>query len=137
VFADRKGRGAVFRVIPTNILTAEKLGLSQYILNLCKLNKGLVLVTGPAGSDKSTTLCAMIDYVNRTRDEHILTTEDPNRVRASESAMPHRSAGSPDAYGLVQSRTTPTVDRIIDQFPSDRQSQSRIMLSESLRGVIA
>ena len=52
VFADRKGRGAVFRVIPSEILTAEKLGLSQHILNLCKLNKGLVLVTGPTGSGK-------------------------------------------------------------------------------------
>ena len=77
VFADRKGRGAVFRVIPSEILTAEKLGLSQHILNLCKLNKGLVLVTGPTGSGKSTTLCAMIDYINRTRDEHIITIEDP------------------------------------------------------------
>ena len=52
VFADRKGRGAVFRVIPSDILTAEKLGLSPHILNLCKLNKGLVLVTGPTGSGK-------------------------------------------------------------------------------------
>ena len=77
VFADRKGRGAVFRVIPSEILTAEKLGLSPHILNLCKLNKGLVLVTGPTGSGKSTTLCAMIDYINRTRDEHIITIEDP------------------------------------------------------------
>ena len=61
VFADRRGPGAVFRVIPADIMTAEKLGLSQHILNLCKLNKGLVLVTGPTGSGKSTTLCAMID----------------------------------------------------------------------------
>src|SRR5713226_9032868 len=72
VFADRKGRGAVFRVIPTDILTAEKLGLSPAILNLCKLNKGLVLVTGPTGSGKSTTLCAMIDYMNRNRKDHII-----------------------------------------------------------------
>ncbi len=77
VFADRKGRGAVFRVIPSNILTAEQLGLSPAILNLCRLNKGLVLVTGPTGSGKSTTLCAMIDYINRTRHEHIITIEDP------------------------------------------------------------
>src|SRR5262245_56243836 len=66
-FMDRRGPGAVFRVIPANILTAEQLGLSQHILNLCHLTKGLVLVTGPTGSGKSTTLCAMVDYINRNR----------------------------------------------------------------------
>src|SRR5256714_9743500 len=74
---DRKGPGAVFRVIPSKILTAEELGLSQHILKLCQLNKGLVLVTGPTGSGKSTTLCAMVDYINRTRKDHIITIEDP------------------------------------------------------------
>ena len=77
VFLDRKGRGAVFRVIPTKILTAETLGLSPHILQLCKLNKGLVLVTGPTGSGKSTTLCAMIDYINRIRHDHVISIEDP------------------------------------------------------------
>jgi twitching motility protein PilT len=77
VFADRQGPGAVFRVIPTKILTAEQLGLSPFILQLCALNKGLVLVTGPTGSGKSTTLCAMIDHINRTRQDHIITIEDP------------------------------------------------------------
>jgi twitching motility protein PilT len=77
VFADRQGPGAVFRVIPTKILTAEQLGLSPFILQLCALNKGLVLVTGPTGSGKSTTLCAMIDHINKTRQDHIITSEDP------------------------------------------------------------
>ena len=77
VFMDRHGRGAVFRVIPSKILTAEQLGLSPAILALCRLNKGLVLVTGPTGSGKSTTLCAMIDYINRNRQDHIITIEDP------------------------------------------------------------
>ncbi|MCA1562257.1 MAG: PilT/PilU family type 4a pilus ATPase, partial [Acidobacteria bacterium] len=77
VFMDRKGRGAVFRVIPSKILTAETLGLSPHILQLCRLSKGLVLVTGPTGSGKSTTLCAMVDYINRNRSEHIITIEDP------------------------------------------------------------
>src|SRR5437588_670048 len=77
VFMDRKGRGAVFRVIPSKILTAEALGLSPYILQLCQLNKGLVLVTGPTGSGKSTTLCAMIDYINRIRHDHVISIEDP------------------------------------------------------------
>ena len=181
VFADRKGRGAVFRVIPTKILTAEKLGLSPHILNLCKLNKGLVLVTGPTGSGKSTTLCAMIDYINRTRDEHIITIEDPiefvhqnqkclinqREVRTHtdsfKAALRAALREDPDillvgelrdletvaiaietaetghlVFGTLHTTTAAsTVDRIIDQFPSDRQSQIRIMLSESLRGVIA
>jgi hypothetical protein len=77
VFVDRKGSGAVFRVIPSKILTAENLGLSQHILGLCRLSKGLVLVTGPTGSGKSTTLCAMVDYINRNRSEHIIAIEDP------------------------------------------------------------
>ena len=77
IFMDRKGPGAVFRVIPSKILTSEQLGLSEAILTLCKLHKGLVLVTGPTGSGKSTTLCAMIDHVNSTRNDHIITIEDP------------------------------------------------------------
>src|SRR5437870_7568389 len=76
-FVDRNGPGAVFRVIPSKILTAEQLGLSTHILALCQLTKGLVLVTGPTGSGKSTTLCAMVDYINRSRHEHIITIEDP------------------------------------------------------------
>src|SRR5215813_4561683 len=75
IFRDRKGMGGVFRVIPNKILTAEDLKLSQYILRLCHLNKGLVLVTGPTGSGKSTTLCALVDYINRTRTDHISTSE--------------------------------------------------------------
>ena len=76
-FEDMRGPGAVFRTIPNEILTAEQLGLSRAMLELCELTKGLVLVTGPTGSGKSTTLCAMIDYINRTRDEHIITIEEP------------------------------------------------------------
>src|SRR5579871_5576274 len=77
LFRDRTGAGGVFRQIPREILSAEKLGLSKAILDLCYLSKGLVVVTGPTGSGKSTTLCAMIDYINRNRDEHIITIEDP------------------------------------------------------------
>ena len=77
LFRDRKGVGGVFRIIPSKILTAEDLGLSEAILNLCYLTKGLVLVTGPTGSGKSTTLCAMVDFINRKRDDHIITIEDP------------------------------------------------------------
>ncbi len=77
IFFGRLGIGAVFRIIPTQILTVEQLGLPQTILKFTRLTKGLVLVTGPTGSGKSTTLAAMVDYVNRTRKEHILTIEDP------------------------------------------------------------
>ncbi|HET9795255.1 MAG TPA: type IV pilus twitching motility protein PilT [Thermoanaerobaculia bacterium] len=77
VFRDRKGFGAVFRQIPIEIVPAETLGLSKAILELCALSKGLVLVTGPTGSGKSTTLASMIDYINRNRTDHIITIEDP------------------------------------------------------------
>jgi twitching motility protein PilT len=71
------GPAAVFRTIPTTILRAEQLGLSDAILGFGQLRSGLVLVTGPTGSGKSTTLAALIDNINRTRDGHILTIEDP------------------------------------------------------------
>ena len=181
VFMDRKGPGAVFRVIPSKILTAEDLGLSQHILKLCQLNKGLVLVTGPTGSGKSTTLCAMIDYINRTRKDHIITIEDPIEfVHENKSCLMNQrevhvhTDGFKDAlraalredpdivlvgemrdletvaiaietaetghlvFGTLHTTTAAsTVDRVIDQFPTDRQAQIRIMLSESLKGVIA
>ncbi len=69
--------GGVFRQIPTRIPTAEELGLNSHILDLCNLSKGLVLVTGPTGSGKSTTLAAMISYIHQSRSEHIITIEDP------------------------------------------------------------
>jgi twitching motility protein PilT len=181
LFLDRHGIGAVFRVIPSKILTAEQLGLSPHILNLCNLKKGLVLVTGPTGSGKSTTLCAMIDYINRNRTEHIITIEDPiefvhqnqkclvnqrevhTHTRSFKDALRAALREDPDVilvgelrdletiaiaietaetghlvFGTLHTTTAAsTVDRLIDQFPSDRQAQIRVMLSESLRGVIA
>ena len=77
VFEQHRGLGAVMRLIPSKILSVEQLGLPQTILNFCGLYKGLVLVTGATGSGKSTTLAAMIDYINRTEKQHILTVEDP------------------------------------------------------------
>jgi twitching motility protein PilT len=180
-FVDRKGPGAVFRVIPSKILTAEQLGLSQHLLQLCHLNKGLILVTGPTGSGKSTTLCALIDYINRNRHDHIITIEDPiefvhqnqkclinqREVRTHtdsfKDALRAALREDPDivlvgelrdletvaiaietaetghlVFGTLHTTTAAsTVDRVIDQFPTDRQAQIRIMLSESLRGVIA
>jgi len=77
VFMQRKGEGAVFRTIPTKILTLEELGMPPILKQLCEKEKGLILVTGPTGSGKSTTLAAMVDYLNSTFEGHILTVEDP------------------------------------------------------------
>jgi len=77
VFRTRRGEGAVFRTIPTKVMTLEELGLPPIMKEICDKEKGLVLVTGPTGSGKSTTLAAMIDYINETDEGHILTIEDP------------------------------------------------------------
>jgi twitching motility protein PilT len=181
VFMDRFGMGAVFRQIPMEIVTAEKLGLSKEVLDLCFLSKGLVLVTGPTGSGKSTTLCALIDYINRHRKDHIITIEDPIEfVHAKKNCLinqrevhVHTESFSnalraalredPDivlvgemrdletisiaietaetghlVFGTLHTSTaSSTVDRIIDQFPADRQAQIRTMLASSLKGVIS
>jgi twitching motility protein PilT len=181
IFMDRKGMGGVFRIIPTKILTAEQLGLSPAIMHLCELSKGLVVVTGPTGSGKSTTLCAMIDSINKRREDHIITIEDPiefthenqkclvnqrevhNHTDSFKDALRAALREDPDillvgemrdletigiaietaetghlVFGTLHTTTAAsTIDRIIDQFPADRQEQIRVMLSESLKGVIA
>ena len=76
-FRDRHGPGGVFRLIPSEVLTVDDLGLPDAVRTFCQLPKGLVLVTGPTGSGKSTTLAAMVDLINRTRKDHIITIEDP------------------------------------------------------------
>jgi len=178
---DRKGPVAVFRVIPAKVVTVEEMGLSKEIQQLCFLKKGLVLITGPTGSGKSTTLCALIDLINRERTDHIITIEDPiefvheNKrclitqrqvhlhTESFKTALRAALREDPDivlvgemrdletiaiaietaetghlVFGTLHTTTAAsTVDRIIDQFPADRQSQIRVMLSESLRGVIS
>jgi len=181
VFRDRKGPAGAFRLIPSHIMTAEELGLPRAVLEFCRLPKGLVLVTGPTGSGKSTTLAAMIDLINRTRREHIITIEDPiefvhennqclihqrevhEHTRSFATALRAALREDPDivlvgemrdletteiaiataetghlVLGTLHTTTAAsTVDRLIDQFPSDRQEQIRTMLSVSLKGVIA
>jgi len=181
VFRDIAGIGAVFRQIPSKILTAEQLGLPQAVIDLCSHSKGLVVVTGPTGSGKSTTLAAMVDWINKHRQEHIITIEDPvefvhedkhclvNQREVGVHTAGYKSAlraalrEDPDivlvgemrdletveiaietaetghlVFGTLHTNTAPsTVDRLIDQFPTDRQQQIRLMLSESLRGVVA
>jgi len=76
-FNHNRGAGAVFRLIPSKVLTLDELGMGDIFRNLSMLPRGLVLITGPTGSGKSTTLAAMIDFVNERKDAHILTIEDP------------------------------------------------------------
>src|SRR5215210_5777989 len=79
-YFQRNAIGAAFRMIPANIRTLEELAMPNRLYELCEMPRGLVLVTGPTGSGKSTTLAAMLDWINRTRAEHILTIEDPIEV---------------------------------------------------------
>jgi twitching motility protein PilT len=180
VFVDLHGMGAVLRVIPSKILTVEDLHLPTELLSLCQLPKGLVLVTGPTGSGKSTTLAALIDYINRNRSAHIITIEDPiefvhpnkkcliNQRQIGEHTGSFKKAlraalrEDPDivllgemrdletiaialetaetghlVFGTLHTSSAPsTIDRIIDQYPPEQQNQIRVMLSNSLRGVI-
>ncbi len=77
VFMQRKGLGGVFRTIPEKIISAKDLNLPSSIIDMVDADRGLILVTGPTGSGKSTTLAAMIQHINETREAHILTVEDP------------------------------------------------------------
>ena len=94
-FMQKNGISAVFREIPAEILTAEQLGLPPVISKLADLPRGLVLVTGPTGSGKSTTLAAIVDQANRTRKDHIITVEDPIEFvhRSQKSIVSHREVG--------------------------------------------
>jgi twitching motility protein PilT len=181
IFQQHRGMGGVFRVIPARVPSADDLKLPDAIREFTHLHRGMVLVTGPTGSGKSTTLAAMIDLVNETRAEHIITIEDPIEFVhvPKQSLINQREVGphtktfaaalkaalreDPDVIlvGELRDRETmslalsaaetghlvfgtlhtnnahKTVDRIIDMFSADQQSQVRSMLSESLRGVVA
>ena len=95
-FVQERGAGAVFRIIPEEIQTLEDLKLPAAIGSLCHLNQGLVLITGPTGSGKSTTLAAVINEINRTRARHIVTIEDPVEFvhQNQDSILSHREVGS-------------------------------------------
>jgi len=175
-----RGIAAVFRIIPSKILSADDLKLPEGVRRMTQFKKGMVLVTGPTGSGKSTTLAAMIDLINATRKEHILTLEDPlefihenklsllNQRQIGEhtdsfaSALKAALREDPDiilvgemrdletiqlamsaaetghlVFGTLHTNTAAkTIDRIIDVFPTDQQTQIRAMLSESLKGVV-
>ncbi len=175
------GLGCVFRLIPTKIMTLDQLGIPPVVKEFGHMRGGLVLVTGPTGSGKSTTLAALIDYINENFNRHIITVEEPIEFvhRNKKSIITQREV--PEhcetfAQGLKASlredsdivlvgemrdletiqlaltaaetgllvfgtlhtnNARKTVDRMVDVFPSDQQSQVRTMLSNSLRGVVA
>lgn len=95
-FRQKNGIGSVFRAIPTEVLTAEQLGLPPIFKKIAELPQGLVLVTGPTGSGKSTTLAAIIDHANKNRKDHILTVEDPIEFvhQSRSSIVNHREVGT-------------------------------------------
>lgn len=178
---DRNGAVAVFRQIPAKVVSVEDMNVTEEVKRLCFLTKGLVLVTGPTGSGKSTTLCALIDLVNRERSDHVITIEDPiefvhkNKkciitqrqvgvhTKSFKAALRAALREDPDiilvgemrdletisiaietaetghlVFGTLHTTTAAgTVDRIIDQFPADRQEQIRVMMAESLKGVVS
>jgi twitching motility protein PilT len=180
-FRDHHGAGGVFRVIPAKVATVEELGITPEVQKLCFLTKGLVLVTGPTGSGKSTTLGGLIDLVNRSRNDHVITIEDPiefvhvnkkcvitqRQVGLHTGSFKHALRAAlredPDVvligelrdletisiaietaetghlvFGTLHTTTAVgTIDRVIDQFPADRQEQIRVMLADSLKGVIS
>jgi twitching motility protein PilT len=181
VFYQRKGLDAVFRLIPTVVPTLADIGIPESLYEVASYTQGLVLITGSAGSGKTSTLAAFVDRVNRTEKCHILTIEDPVEYvhRNIESVVSQREVPThtasfakalrqalredPDVimvgelrdletislamtasetghlvFGTLHTTTAGSaVDRIIDSFPADQQSQIRQMLADSLKAVIA
>ncbi len=175
------GAAAVFRIIPEKIRTLEELKVPAGIAGFADLEQGLVLVTGPTGSGKSTTLAAIIDRINTNSTRHIITIEDPVEfVHQNKSCTISQREVGPDTqsfssalrsairqdpgvilvgelrdmdtialavtaaemgvlvFGTLHTNNAPkTIDRLIDAFPTDQQSQIRTMLSESLAGIVS
>ncbi len=176
-----RGVGAVFRIIPSDILTLEQLNLPEAVKTIAAFNRGMVLVTGPTGSGKSTTLAAIIDHINDVRDAHIITIEDPlefvhpnkrclftqreigTHAVSFAEALRVASREDPDiilvgemrdlvtislaltcaelgilVFGTLHTNSAAkTIDRIINAFPAEQQEQTRTMLADSLKAVIA
>ncbi len=180
-FKQQHGLGCVFRIIPTKMASLEQLGIPPVVKEFGHIRGGLVLVTGPTGSGKSTTLAALLDYININFRRHIITIEEPIEFvhRNKKSIITQRevpiqtpsfsdglrAALREDAdivlvgemrdletislaltaaetgllvFGTLHTNNArKTIDRIVDVFPSDQQSQVRTMLAASLKGVVA
>ena len=180
-FQDRVGPGMVCRVIPNQLPDPDRLGIPEPVRRLATISKGLVLVTGPTGSGKSTTLAAILDLANQKRRDHILTIEDPiefvhprkgclvnqrevgTHTDSFKSGLRAALREDPDVvlvgemrdletiaialetaatghlvFGTLHtSSAIGTIDRIVDQFPSDRQQQIRVMLADALKCVVS
>lgn len=181
LFRNSKGMATVLRQIPSRIAGIDELGLPEALKDIAGYTEGLVLVTGPTGSGKSTTLAAIIDQINETSQRQIITLEDPVEFSHDDKncTILHREVGEhshsfaaglrgamradPDVILIGEMRdmetirlalncasmgmlvfatlhtnsATKTIDRIVDAFPSDEQNQARIMLAESLRGIVS
>ena len=181
VVRHRLGYDLVFRIIQTNVRTMDELGLPPQLKLLTQYQNGLVLVTGSVGSGKSTTLAALVEEVNRSRHEHIITLEDPieylftpqgcqinqrevhTHTESFGAALRGALREDPDVIMVGEMRDLETIslaitasetghlvlgtlhtgnaartlDRVLDVFPVDQREQIRIMVSESLRGIIS
>jgi len=181
IYMQRGTLAGSFRRVPYEIKSLEDLELPDTLLDFCKMNQGLVLVTGPTGSGKSTTLAALVQYVSRNRPVHVITIEDPMEFLFTDdmASISQREVGTdttdfsealrnamrqdPDVImvGEMRDRETistvitaaetghlvfstlhtnssaQTVDRILDSFPADQQTQVRAQLSQVLKGVVS
>ena len=181
ILTQKSHRGIVMRLIPQKLLSFDHIGLPDSVRNLLTMHRGLVLVTGPTGSGKTTTLATMLDWINSNRDVHIITIEDPveyyhshhlaqvtqrevgTDVPSFAEAMRRALRQDPDVILLGEMRdlettsaaitaaetghlvfgtlhttgASRTVDRIIDQYPTDQQEQIRSQLSVALVAVIS
>ena len=181
VFRERKRYGAVLRQIPNTLMTMEQLGLPPVVKELLFKPRGLILVTGPTGSGKTTTLASMIDVINKERNVHIITIEDPIEFyhKSKNSLVTQREVGDdvpsfaeairralrqdPDVILVGEMRdletiaaaitaaetghlvfgtlhttgAAETIDRIVDAFPMNQQSQIRTQLAAGLQAVIS
>ena len=180
LFNQKGAVGAVFRAIPYEIKTFQDLGLPPVVTDMCKKPRGLILVTGPTGSGKSTTLASMIDKINIDRHEHILTIEDPIEfIHNHKNCVVNQREVASDTHGFADALRTAlrqdpdvvlvgemrdletiemalriaetghltfatlhtnsaasTINRIIDVFPAEQQSQIRTQLSMVLEGIM-
>jgi twitching motility protein PilT len=176
-----RGIGAVFRIIPTKILTLDQLGMPDVVKGLADYVRGMVLVTGPTGSGKSTTMAAIIDLINDKHPKHIITIEDPlefvhpnkqcvfsqreigSHAKSFAKALAVANRENPDVilvgemrdletisaaltcaelgilvFGTLHTNSAAkTIDRIINAFPAEEQAQTRTMLADALKAVIA